>query len=419
MDRLLRMRGAQRAPLGRFLLGLAPWCAMLALALYATYLILAQGLNQTNMDNRIVFGLWIFVDLGVIALGAGAFFTGLLLYVLKRHELKDIVSSAVVLGFICYSSAIGLLALDVGQPLRAWFTFWHPNAHSMLTEVTVCISCYLFVLSIECVPVILKNRKLRQIPMLLALEFQLHKVMPVIAGIGVFLSFFHQGSLGGLFGVMRGRPFAFREGLAIWPSTFFLFVLSAAAVGPSFLLVVTWVVSKVSKKRLMPPDARALLVKISGFLLLLYVGLKGIDTLVWINRTAPAAGLHPFSFYTWQPFGTWIIFAEIVVFGLLPGLVLLSRRWRDRWHLPAAAMACAGILLNRFVMTIQTLSLPTLAFDPFHSYMPSWQEFATTGGVLAYGVLVYSVAFRYLPLYSSEKQLTNQAKEEYRAAVGV
>ena len=54
----------------------------------------------------------------------------------------------------------------------------------------------------------------------------------MLAGVGTFLSFFHQGSLGGLYGVLRGRPFAFREGFAIWPSTFFLFILSAAAVGP-------------------------------------------------------------------------------------------------------------------------------------------------------------------------------------------
>ena len=42
--------------------------------------------------------------------------------------------------------------IDVGQPLRAWFTFWHPNTHSMLTEVTFCISCYLLVLSLEYIP---------------------------------------------------------------------------------------------------------------------------------------------------------------------------------------------------------------------------------------------------------------------------
>ena len=40
-------------------------------------------------------------------------------------------------------------ASNVGQPLRFWFTFWHPNVHSMLTEVTFCITCYLTVLAIE------------------------------------------------------------------------------------------------------------------------------------------------------------------------------------------------------------------------------------------------------------------------------
>ena len=163
-----------------------------------------------------------------------------------------------VLGFICYSGAVAVLMVDVGQPLRAWFTFWHPNVHSMLTEVTFCLTCYLTVLLIEYVPVVLKNRKLRQIPRFLVFEFELHKVMPVLAGVGTFLSFFHQGSLGGLYGVLRGRPFAFRDGLGIWPSTFFLFVLSAAAAGPSFVLLTTWLVQKISRKRLVPPDVHGI-----------------------------------------------------------------------------------------------------------------------------------------------------------------
>ena len=56
------------------------------------------------------------------------------------------INSAVVIGLVCYSGAMCVLAVDVGQPLRAWFTFWYPNVHSMLTEVTFCISCYLTVL---------------------------------------------------------------------------------------------------------------------------------------------------------------------------------------------------------------------------------------------------------------------------------
>ena len=124
-------------------------------------------------------------------------------------------------------------------------------------------------------------------PTFLVFEFELHKLMPVLAGVGTFLSFFHQGSLGGLYGVLRGRPFAFREGFAIWPSTFFLFILSAAAAGPAFILLTTWLVSKISGKRLVRPEVLPLLGRISGFLLLPYILLKSIDTLVWINSTSP------------------------------------------------------------------------------------------------------------------------------------
>lgn len=410
MDSRLVARGVKRAPFRKFFLWTVPWSAMLVVGLYAIYLCLSKGLNQTNMDNRFAFGLWIFLDLSVIALGAGAFFTGFLLYILKKHELKAVINSAVVIGFICYSGAILVLMVDVGQPLRAWFTFWHPNVHSMLTEVTFCITCYLTVLAIEYAPVILKNKKLKEIPTFLVFEFELHKVMPVLAGVGTFLSFFHQGSLGGLYGVLQGRPFAFREEIAIWPTTFFLFIISAAAAGPSFILLTTWLVSKISRKRLVKEEVYRLLAKISGVLLIFYVLLKSVDTLTWLNRTAPSFGLSGMSFFLWKPFDVRMLFAEIILFGLAPALILLagSRRLRLGWLVLSATLVCCGILLNRFVMTIQTLALPTLAFDKFMFYTPSWQEVATFLFVVAYGVLIYSFSFRYLKLFPQEVELTNE-----------
>ncbi|MCK6560209.1 polysulfide reductase NrfD [candidate division KSB1 bacterium] len=407
MDKHLIPRGVQRSPFWQFLLWMAPWAMVLAVGLYAMYLCFAVGLNQTNMDNRFAFGLWIYLDLTVIALGAGAFFTGFLLYLLRRDELKAVINSAVVLGFICYSGAIVVLMVDVGQPLRAWFTFWHPNVHSMLTEVTFCLTCYLVVLAIEYAPIVLKNRKIRQIPSFLVFEFELHKLMYVFAGVGTFLSFFHQGSLGGLYGVLRGRPFAFREAIGIWPSTFFLFILSAAAVGPSFIMLTTWLVSKLSKKTLVKPEVFRLLAKVSGALLIVYVLFKAVDTLIWINSTSPGAGFPAFEYYSRREFGTWILFTEIVVLGLVPALMLLYRRRHHSmpWLISAAFLACAGVALNRFVMTIQTLALPTLPFDAFLSYVPSWQEVATFMAIVAYGVLVYSLSFRYLSLFPQEREL--------------
>jgi len=380
---------------------------MLMFGLYSAGLCLVKGLNQTNMDNRFAFGLWIFLDLTVIALGAGAFFTGFLLYILKVKELGAVINSAVVIGLVCYSGAVAALLVDVGQPLRFWFTFWYPNVHSMLTEVTFCITCYLTVLLIEYVPIVLRNRRLRQVPSFLIFEFELHKLVYVLAGVGTFLSFFHQGSLGGLFGVLRGHPFAFREGLAVWPSTFFLFVLSAAAAGPSFILLTTWLVSKISNRQLVRPEVLPLLGRISGMLMIAYVLAKTVDTLIWINHTSPGAGVPAWQYYSWKPFGTWILFAEIVAFGLIPALVLLTPRLRLRsnWLVSAAALTCIGIALNRFVMTLQTLALPTLSFDPFLSYFPSWQETGTFLGVVGFGVLVYSFSFRYLNLFPQERDL--------------
>src|SRR5689334_10253727 len=271
MDNYLIARGLKRCSTGRFLLWIAPWIALLGFGLVAAGLCLVKGLNQTNMDNRFAFGLWIFLDLTVIALGAGAFFTGFLLYILKLHDLRAVINSAVIIGFTAYSGAVAVLAVDVGQPLRAWFTFWYPNVHSMLTEVTFCITCYLTVLAIEYVPIVLKNRRLRDVPSFLVFEFELHKLVYVFAAVGTFLSFFHQGSLGGLYGVLRGRPFAFREALGVWPSTFFLFILSAAAAGPSWIALTTWTAEKLSRKRLVRPQVFELLGRISGLLLSVYV----------------------------------------------------------------------------------------------------------------------------------------------------
>jgi len=394
-------RGLKRCSTQQFALWMVPWVAILLFGIYSAGLCLVKGLNQTNMDNRFAFGLWIFLDLTVIALGAGAFFTGFLLYILKVRDLHAVIYSAVVIGLVCYSGAIAVLMVDVGQPLRAWFTFVYPNVHSMLTEVTFCLTCYLTVLLIEYVPIVLKNRTLREVPSFLVFEFELHKLIYVLAGVGTFLSFFHQGSLGGLYGVLRGRPFAFREGFALWPSTFFLFILSAVAAGPSFILLTTWIASKVTGKRLVRPEVLDLLGRISGRLMIVYVLAKTVDTLVWINRTSPDRGFPAWQYYSWRPFGSWILIAEIGVFGLLPALLLLSRRWM----VGAAAMACFGIALNRFVLTVQTLALPTLPFDSFLSYWPSWQETGTFLGVIAYGVIVYSLSYRYLRLFPEERSL--------------
>ncbi|MBC2712350.1 MAG: polysulfide reductase NrfD [Desulfosarcina sp.] len=419
MDSALIPKGVKRCPMWQFLLGLGIVGAVLAWGVYAMLLCWFKGLNQTNMNDYYGFALWIWADLAIIALGGGAFFSGLLKYIVGKDELKHIINYAVLIGFICYSSALLILAIDIGQPLRGWFIFWHANVHSMLTEVAFCLSCYFSVLTIEYIPLILENRQLDKVPFFHNLSHNMHETMAVFAATGAFLSFFHQGSLGGVAGVLFGRPFAFREGLLIWPWTFFLFTWSAAAYGPCFTLLITWITEKVTRKKLVKDNVVELLAKISGWMIFTYTIAKICDTARWANITVPGLGQTLTDFYTGNAlYGYWILFAEIVLCGLVPAIILISAPLRKNptWRVIALLLGVIGVSLNRWVMVLQVMAVPVMPFDHWALYYPSWQEVATTILPLAYGIMLIMISYRYLPIFPQEAEL-NPIEEETSAAV--
>jgi len=375
--------------------------------LYAMYNIFRYGLGVTHLDDYFGFGLWIAIDLAVIALGAGAFFTGFLRYILNIDPLKNIINLAVIFGFICYTGATVLLILDIGQPLRAWFSYWHPNVHSMLTEVIFCITAYSIVLMIEYIPMLFEQRQLNRIPILRHIAHNLHVTMPLFAGIGAFLSTFHQGSLGGMYGVLIGRPYVFRDAFFIWPWTFFLFILSAAASGPTLTVLIAAIMEKFTGKKLVSHDVKALMGKIAGTMLLVYLIFKFMDTAAWIWSIAPRAGLTFDQFFYGWIYGKWLLFTELIICGIVPCYMLLNKNMRANPTLlyTAAILNCTGITINRYVLTVQNLAMPSMPFDQWVTYTPNWAEWAPTFLVIAYGASLLSLSYRYLPVFPQEIEL--------------
>ena len=281
------------------------------------------------MDNRFAFGLWIFLDLTVIALGAGRLLHRLPALhpqaqrAARRHQQRGGHRPGLL------QRRGSVLMVDVGQPLRAWFTFWYPNVHSMLTEVTFCISCYLTVLAIEYLPIRAEEPQAAR--------------GALLPGVRV------RAAQAGLRAGGRGHvPFVLPPGLAGRP------VRRAARPAVRFPRRPGWSGRPRSSCSSSPPPpwGRAsscsppgwwrrsrgsgwsgpkcsqLLGRISGLLLAVYVLAKTVDTLIWINRTSPDAGFPAAQYYAWKPFGTWILFAEIVLFGLVPALIMLTPRLR-------------------------------------------------------------------------------------------
>ncbi|MEF2144330.1 MAG: menaquinone reductase integral membrane subunit QrcD [Desulfovibrionaceae bacterium] len=409
MDSKLFPEGAKRCSFGQYLIWLAFITAMLLWGVYAAFLILYNGIGVTAMDNYFGFALWITFDLAVIALGAGAFFSGFLKYILKIKQLEKIINLTVIVGFICYSGAMLVLTMDIGQPGRAWFGYWHPNVHSMLTEVIFCITCYCMVLIIEFVPLILEQKQLNQNKFIHALAHNMHVHMALFAGIGTFLSTFHQGSLGGMYGVLIGRPYAFRDGFFIWPWTFFLFILSAVASGPVFTVLVCTAMEKITGRKLVEYKVKALMGKIAGSMLCLYLFFKYLDTWAWATDVLPRMGFTFDQMFYQVIYGKWLFWSELLVCGLVPAIMLIVPAFRNRpWMLyTAAILDCTGIVINRYVFTVQTIALPVMPFDKWYTYAPNWSEIATSVMIVAYGLLVLTLSYRYLPVFPQERELNS------------
>jgi molybdopterin-containing oxidoreductase family membrane subunit len=187
-----------------------------------------------------------------------------------------------------------------------------------------------------------------------------------------------------------------------------LFTWSAAAFGPCFTLLVTRITEAVTNKKLVNDRVILLLAKISGWMITTYIIAKIIDTIYWATVTAPGLGFNVSQFYSNNGlYGYWILFAEIVLGGILPGLLLLFKKTREnpKLRLLAIILAVLGVCLNRWVMVLQVMAVPVLPFNQWVLYFPSWQEIATTVLPVAYGIILISLAYRYLPVFPQEKEL--------------
>jgi molybdopterin-containing oxidoreductase family membrane subunit len=210
-----------------------------------------------------------------------------------------------------------------------------------------------------------------------------------------------------MFGVMYARPFAAREGFYVWPWTFFLFVLSAIAAGPCFTILCTKLTEAISRKKLVPDKAIQTLAKIAAWMLGIYMVLKIADTLGWMYGIVPDAGQKLMDFYKEGPYGIWMLIAEIGICGIVPAIILLIPKARQHqgWLVFASLLNCTGIVLNRFVFIVVTLAIPVMPFDRFWSYLPNWQEWGISMALVGYGFLVFSLSYRYLPVFPKEREL--------------
>ena len=370
---------------------------LMAAGAVAGVMVFAKGLTLTNLSDIVPWGLWITIDLTAIALSAGAFTLCAIVYLVGLKQYEPLARTATFIGLIGYSMAMLMLLLDIGRPDRFWHGFVYWNTHSVLWEVTMCVGLYTFVLMLESAPIIGRSDFMQQTwPKLAGRLESLHHYAPYLAIAGLFLSLLHQSSLGATYGVLKARPLWYRPGLSI------LFIISAVAGGISLTALASMLSARLSNRAKVNDELIERLAFVVGWILLGYLYFRFWDafSMTYTYEPGRTEGL---GLLTQGPlaFNFWV--GEIILGAVVPIVLLLNAKTRRH---PAArvialALVVGGVAAYRWdtnlagqlvVMTYLPHSIQTL----FTRYTPSLIEYLAGVGVVAYGLMAFTIGVRYL-----------------------
>jgi molybdopterin-containing oxidoreductase family membrane subunit len=389
--------------------GRLAWFGLLAAALgigaLAFYQVFSKGLVVTNLSNAVPWGLWITIDLSAIALGAGAFTLSAVVYLFRLKRFRPIVRLSVLIGVIGYSTALLTLIADIGRPDRFWHPWVYWNVHSVLWEITWCITIYLTIMLVEFAPMIAELRPLQRWPQVQRAAHAIHRLAPALALAGLLISLLHQSSLGATYGVLKARPIWFKPSMPI------MFIVSAVAVGPAVTMAAALILEWITRKRTVPHDLLRTIARFSGLGLLVYTYVKLWDlaAVTYYGRTpGSTSAFSLLSQYTPYNFGFWI--GEIGLGIVVPVLMFLVPRFsRNPANLVLGGLLAAlGVVINRWNVTVSGLVVP-LTYSPGAgvqlepgSYAPSLTEWGVVVGVVGFALLAFTLGAWLLPLFKSQ-----------------
>ncbi len=386
--------------------GLLAWFGFIGLCLLIGILAAIQvfwnGLVVTNMYNTVPWGLWITIDLSSIALGAGAFTLSAIVYIFGLKRFKPIVRLAVYIGFIGYSMALLTLIMDIGRPDRFWHPWIYWNIHSVLWEITWCITIYLVIMIFEFLPVIAETKFFDRLPWTREIARNLHKGAPILALLGLLISLLHQSSLGATYGIVKARPIWFKPSMPI------LFILSAVAVGPALTMAISFIIEWITNRRTIPHEILFTVARFSGVGLLIYGYLRFWDTMAatYYGRTPSVMdSLALLREQTPYNFSFWVL--EILLGIVIPAIFFLIPYFNRKsiYLVLGTSLAVMGVIVNRWNVTVSGLFVP-LSYSPGTSYItppggyfPNLVEWGVAVGVIGYALLMITFGVLFLPLF--------------------
>ena len=355
---------------------------LLLAGLYATFIRFFYGLGaSTNLNDKFPWGLWVGFDvLCGVMLAAGGFTITTVVHVFNIERFKPIIRPTVLTAFLGYALVVVALMFDLGRGYRIWHAIIMWNPRSVMFEVAWCVMLYTAVLSLEFAPVVFERMHFARAAQLLR-----GIGVPLVLA-GALLSTLHQSSLGSLYLIMPNKLYPLWY-TPLLPINFFV---SAIGIGLAMTIVESSLSSRFFKKQLelslLQELGRILAVVLSFYFVLRLQDLyhRGVLGLLTIPRVE-----------------TWFFLLEFLAGVVLPIILLFTTRIRRSAGglFTAATLVILGFMTNRLNVSI----IGMWQSSGVH-YVPRWSEIAISAMIVVVGVITFSIAAKYLPIFSAKPE---------------
>lgn len=356
---------------------------------------LVHGLGVTGMNNVVSWGLYITLFMLFVGLSAGGLIVSSSATVFNIPAFKVVAKPAVILSTVCIILAAFFIVIDVGSPSRLYNLILHPQLQSPLMWDIIVITLYLVINIIYLYFMTRSNpdeNKLKIVSRFaLPTAVLVHSVTAWIFGLQIARGGWHSALM---------AP---------------LFVVSALSSGLALLIVTLLVLNKYTRFK---TDAKlitscagllATCVAIDGFfvfsevLTLLYPGEKA--TMDILNNMV-SGSMAPF-FWIQIVLGIAVPFA-VLVFSKNRGkaglvaisslLVILGVFCMRVWLLLTSLtypniVGAPGVIIGRYTPGTDSSIFPNL-WALRGSYSPTIIELAIAIGMIAFGMLLFTVLVR-------------------------
>jgi Ni/Fe-hydrogenase subunit HybB-like protein len=351
--------------------------AIMAVAAVVAFVRFATGIGTiANINNAYPWGWWVgYGIMTMIAIGGVGFTMTALVEIFGVHRYHSFLRPAVLMGLLCYISAITMLMVELGRPWKVWMVLvsWAPT--SALYEVGWCAFLYLTVLALEFAQVPLERLGWGRALRLLRIIY-----IPIML-LGVTLSHLHQSSLGTLMTLIPHKV-----NVLWWSDNLpLLYLFSAMMAGPAMAILEHLAAARwlAFQPRI---DSLAGLARIEAWLVGLFLVFQMGDL---FYRGAADAMLTP----SWFALSFWVE----IGFGLVLPLVLLLMpevRESRRGLVTACSLVIAGVLLHRLNVAVIGLRV-----RHWETYVPSLGEVAITLGITAAALFAFGWLARIFPIH--------------------